>query len=523
MRVAAVVMAGIFLFNVGGRTRAEGLRERINRKVAELEKGRGERQTARVGKMAEMEEGRSERETARAGKEAGRSGKLRLTLRRAVELALERNASRPASLWALRAAEAQYRQTLAAYRPHFDLTASFTRSDEPANFVFPASDPTGLIMAGIFTPQQAGVITSERDVKLWDRDLGITSLGMTYPLSLGGKRKALRRQAARGVDVAREEMRRTDMRVVYDVHRYYYTAIMARKVARIARTACEQLGVTLTLTKRFYESGSGRVKKTDYLRNKTAVEALRSMTAWFESKVPAAEGALVNAMGLPWDTAIDLEEDEIPYEPREIDLAALTARCYRFNPDLAKLKAALKALEASVDERRSGLRPQVALLGTVNVLSNAYDTGIATEENSHSWSLGVSMRMPLFDGGLTRARVAEARARVERLARHEILLEEGLALQVKHLFHVLVGSKKRNDHAQAAREASIESRDLMERAYMIEMAETKEVIETQMMEAYMKAQAVLARFEHAEAMARLDFVLGTQVAEAMRGDAPEDE
>ncbi|MCK7505544.1 MAG: TolC family protein [Desulfobacterales bacterium] len=49
----------------------------------------------------------------------------------------------------------------------------------------------------------------------------IASLNLTYPIYTGGLRKSIVRQARQGIQAAREEARRTDLQVVYDVKRMY--------------------------------------------------------------------------------------------------------------------------------------------------------------------------------------------------------------------------------------------------------------------------------------------------------------
>ncbi|MCK7505545.1 MAG: hypothetical protein MZV70_16710 [Desulfobacterales bacterium] len=48
--------------------------------------------------------------------------------------------------------------------------------------------------------------------------------------------------------------------------------------------------VTPELTENLYSRGSGRVKKTDYLRNKTVVEGLRSALAFLERQRKVCQG-----------------------------------------------------------------------------------------------------------------------------------------------------------------------------------------------------------------------------------------
>ncbi len=90
-----------------------------------------------------------------AGSEA-RAPSKELSLAECLDLALELNHHRPASRAAVAAAEAQLRQSLAAYWPQVGLKGGFQRLDEPPNFVFPPSM--------MFIPPQTVTVTIPANV-----------------------------------------------------------------------------------------------------------------------------------------------------------------------------------------------------------------------------------------------------------------------------------------------------------------------------------------------------------------------
>ena len=67
------------------------------------------------------------------------------------------------------------------------------------------------------------------------------------------------------------------------------------------------------------------------------------LLALMESNVELAKSALVNTMGLEWNSPLDVSETDIPYNPHEIDLGLLVSNTYEFSPDWARLQAGLTA------------------------------------------------------------------------------------------------------------------------------------------------------------------------------------
>jgi outer membrane protein len=306
--------------------------------------------------------------------------------------------------------------------------------------------------------------------------------------------------------------------VVYDVRRMYYGAVLSHELLQISRDALARMEVTLELTENLYTKGSGRVKKTDFLRNKTVVEGLRSAVAQLEANEKLAKAALTNTMGLDWDTPIEVSESQLPFVTYQADLKELVRNAYLFNPDWARIEAGLKAAGAKIDEATSGHFPKVALFGNLTHIENSYDKGIVTPTNKDSWTIGVGLELPLFSGFRTTYEVKEAHARLERLREQKVLLREGIALQVKHLFITMMSAQDQKKASGEAAKAAEENRDLNERAYQEELVETKDVIEAQLIESFMKAQYQKALYDHIEAQAHLDLIVGREVSRLLYGE-----
>lgn len=444
---------------------------------------------------------------------------MRLSLEESIDLALENNRWRTVSQLSVEIAEAQLKQALSAYWPQVDLRSAFTfRDEDPTiiqpSFTFPFKLPAAfqlLFPPNIQMPTEMPVEVPPLRVKLMDRANLLATLEMVYPLYTGGLRPALKRQAKAGVAAAQQEVRRTDLQVVYDLKRIYYGAVLARKMVRTGEDALARLEVTLELTENLYKRGSGKVKKTDYLQHKMIVESLRSLVARLRSAEALVRAALVNTMGLPWSTEVEVTEEEIPFAPYEADLEALVSGCYRFNPDWARMKAGLDAFEAKVSEARSGHLPKFALIGRLEYINNDYDAGVVPPEEKTSWLAAIGMELPVFHGFRTRNEVREARARLEKLENQKVLLREGLALQIQYLFLQLTRAQEEEESARTALEAAQDNRRLTVRAYQDDLMEVQDVITAQLMESFMTAKYEKTLYDHMEGRAHLGRVVGEEI------------
>lgn len=483
------------------------------------------------------------------GSVAPASGPRTLTLDQCLDLAWQQNQTRPASRFALAAAEAQHRQSLAGYWPQLSLRAGYELLDEYRNFVFPPSTqivppqsvnvPAGTALitvpAGVLGPTaiQLPVTTPaqlyktdaqlfpvpEQNVKLGDRATLAGSVDLAWLLFDGGMRAGLRTQARAGVTAASEAVRRTDLEITETVTRLYYGAVLARQLRQLGADTLERMNSTLQLTESLYKESSGSVTKSDYLGNKVMVESIRAMVATLEKNEALSAAALANSLGLSWQESVIPADRELPFTASSSDLPALVGQAYEFNPDWRTLEAGLLAAEGAIQHARSGRAPQLALTGSIHRVENEYEYGYMSERNKRGWTAGLGIRLPLFDGHLTRERIAAARARLGELQQKRFLLREGLGLQLKQIVLELDASAKAHAATLAARAAAEEDRDLNTRAYVDNLVETEKVIRAQLIEALMTAQHLKSRYDHVVLQNRLNLLVGSEVRRSL-GDAP---
>lgn len=316
----------------------------------------------------------------------------------------------------------------------------------------------------------------------------------------------------------KQEARRTDLEIADSVKRFYYGAVLAREVLQVGNDTLARMEATLNLTESMYKEGSGRVKKTDFLDNKVMVETLRALVAQLEKNEQMAQAALANSVGLSWKISIRPTAKELPFTPFAESLDQLVSSAYQFNPDWAKVEAAIRAAEGGVRTARSDYHPRLAVTGELHRWFNDYNAGIATDHNKAGWTVGVGVEIPIFSGFLTKNKVAETRARVSQIKEDQFLLKEGIGLQIKDIFLGLSAAEKSFQATLDAMKAAEENRDLNTRAYQNELVETEKVIRSQLMEALMTAQHLKTRYDHIALQSRLTVVVGTEVLKRLRDE-----
>lgn len=470
---------------------------------------------------------------------------LTLNLPECLQAAKEQNHSRPASQFAVEIAEAEHRQALAGYWPQVNVKGGVERTDEPLNFEFPASQmyipsqsvtiPAGAAMvtipAGAFgpgfppatvqlpvsfpsqtvtTPAQQFPIPAQT-IKLLNPTTETVSGDFKLLLFDGGMRHGFGEQALGAVDAARAEAHRTDLEVAEEVTRLYYAAVLARQLAQLGNDTLVKMETTLKVTESLYQNGAGTVTKADYLDNKVMVETVRSMVAQLEQNEASAQAALAYTIGYSWNSTVIPADAEIPNLPSAEKLDDLVSAAYQFNPDWAKVEAGLRAFAGERQTAASGHSPKLALTGELHRFWNSYDGGISTPQNRTGWVVGAGVEIPIFDGFLTNAKVAEAQARINKLKQEKILLQEGIGLELRDLFLKLNASEKTCQASHEAMTAAQEDDDVSTRGYGAGLLTTEKVIRAQLQSALTTAQYEKALFDHRSLQGQIDLTVGKEI------------
>ena len=444
-----------------------------------------------------------------------------LSLNDAINIGLNNNVQQRISLQAAAVAESQYQEALSARWPSISLQASAMRMDEDPTFTFPGSSvniaslaaPLNAAMFGGAPVIPSTLESGKQKVKLMDRDTATATLQMMMPLYTGGKITSIVNQAHLGKEIAQQEYHRSSLQVVRDVKRYYYAVKLTHGLSELAHNTVETLESTRDLTKSMFEGGSSTINKLDYLKTEMAVNYAKALETEFLAKEKSATAALNFAMGVSWNSVITLAENDYPKSNNQAALESLMTQAQQFNPDMSIIKLAVKVADERVNEAKSAYYPQVALTGNVRHIENSYDGGLVNEDNKNSWTIGVVMSMPLLDFGKTSHHVSTVKLQRSQMGETQLLVEQGLAAQIKNLF---IGLDAANQQIALSEKTVGFSRDyerLTNQAYQIGASKPEDMIQASIYSAVVEGSYLRAQHDSANNMAEIEYFIGAQLAQ----------
>jgi outer membrane protein TolC len=184
----------------------------------------------------------------------------------------------------------------------------------------------------------------------------------------------------------------------------YLEVVSAESRVEAERGQLETAKALAALAKDRRDAGSA--PGIDVLRADVALRSRQQALIVAENDVAKARLALSRAIGLPLGQEMRLT-DRVPYaEIPKIPLDAALERAFRDRDDWKAAQASLRAASESLSSARAEYLPTVGVEADIGRLGQTLDTLETT------YTLGAAVKVPLFEGGRTHGKVAEAEGRL---------------------------------------------------------------------------------------------------------------
>ncbi|HOC41511.1 MAG TPA: TolC family protein [Thermoanaerobaculales bacterium] len=333
----------------------------------------------------------------------------------------------------IRRAQADIKLTSSALLPRLDLNGSWTRYQDELSIEL--------------TPGEKFVIQPSTDWG-WSADLSQT-------LFYGLRDWRARDIAKLSRDIAQLQRTTVVNDLTLAVAAAFYTAVAAEQRVAVERVALEASSTQLKVAERRFEVGE--VPVADVARWRAEVAAGRQRLVVAEGEAEIARRRLARAAGVP-EVGSLIAPGPVPVPPGEDESLRLQAMDGRL--EMATLRNQLEAAGLWVRVERGGWLPE--LDANVQYLQQK------SEFPSDSWlSLSLNLRVPVYDGGLTAARVARAKEDLREVELLEVEVRKAISDQVDSAAVTYRAATAALEAAGERREASREAYRQVDRAYRV--------------------------------------------------------
>ncbi len=413
---------------------------------------------------------------------------LRLSLKQAVELAFSPDGNAVVQLARLenKMAAARSREAMSALLPNLDGSANLT--DYITSFAEQGFTQVKLPF-GLQLPQRIGPIDAF--------DLRSQLSGNIFDFS------AIRRfQASRaGTKASRDDIDSARQNVAAQVARQYMAVLRGHAEVEAADANVRLAGALLEQAKRVREAGNGIALDVTRAQVELADEEQRLQAA--NGELREAELNLLRSMRVNLDTPLYLT-DKLEYVPVDsATLAEARAQAKKQRPDL-------RAEMEREHEARLGLSAaHVEHVPSILGYANYGTTGNLNASALPTYTLGLALRVPFYDGGRQEAQVAESatQLREERVRVKD--LNDEIDLEVRVALERLDTAEAQFKTAQAGLELAQVELDQTSRRYAEGVAGSIEVTDAQTKLARAQDNRIAALFGHNVARIDLNYALGS--------------
>jgi outer membrane protein len=401
---------------------------------------------------------------------------LRLSLDKAIELALIHNEDIHIAASSLEKARGRKREAYSAALPHVNFYAGYTR-----NILRPVL---------FFSDPESGETVQ---IKIGEENDYTFNVSMSQVLYAFGRVGGAIKAADYYLDSAEQTVEATRRETILAVQEAYYGAVLAGEVLEISHLSLEQA------RKQFEET---RIKvrqqvasRFDSIRAEVQLKNREPEVIQAENAVRIALMNLKRLAGIERDVPVVLT-DGLQYQAAEYDVETAIEEAFRTRPDISALQLQVAMAEKIHQVMKRNNFPYLSLFGNYSLQGQQSDQ-LFPDRNRFAKSLGVgvSLTFPLFDGLANRGRVAQARADMSAAQYTLKKVKKAVALQVQELYDRL-RAEDENLESQAATVA------MAEEAYRLALVRFQNGLSTSLELEDSELALTGARLNYLEAMYR---------------------
>lgn len=332
-----------------------------------------------------------------------------------------------------------------------------------------------------------------------------TQLVLSMPIDITGVLKRGVAASAIAVKVAQANLdsERNDLRL--NVRAGYYQVLQAQAQVKVFEEALDSSRKRLRNTELEYEAGSKA--KVDVLRFQTQVQQAEADLIAAKNGLSLARNAFNNTLGRPIETSFELVEEATLPGVSE-DEKSLTEKAVKNRPEMRAFRYNAEVLKNLRIAEERGLLPS---LGFSAVHSRSWNTGGSGSQDQTTFGQ-VTLSIPAWDDGITRARVKQARQDEEQNKIRTEQTELAISLEVRQATTNLANAKARWDVAKKQVEFAAESFRLANVRYEAGEGIPLEVTDAQAELTRARVQLVAATYDYLTTYAQLQRALGTDVS-----------
>lgn len=344
------------------------------------------------------------------------------------------------------------------------------------------------------------------------RDSNSLNLSGSLPIYTGGKNQANIKSSEIGVDTARLATERGQEDLKLSVIKAYYDALEAKKTIAVDQESVDNYQAHLTNVQQLYSAGSKA--KIDVLRSSVELSNARQDLIRAQNSYEVKLANLRNYLNMDREEPLTLTTDFF-FERFDTPMGEAIEYAYGNRKDLQADVYAIEQRELDIKAAKAGFLPSLSLsLGAGQ--SNDFNPN---NDNSHNWSAGLGVNWNIFDSGVTKAKVDEA-----KIARDVAKLNlqkdrETVDLNLRTAYYNMREAEKRLDSTSDAVGQAEEDYYIAKEKYRAGEGLMLDIIDAQLALSTAKLNNISAQYDYARYKAEVENAMGIGLTESEQAAA----
>jgi len=332
---------------------------------------------------------------------------IKLTLEKAVQIALENNQQIQLAADDKRLAGEKIRETTASLFPKIDGTLNYTRNiKSPVFFSNIAPEP----------------------IRIGNDNSFFAGLSLQQAIWLGGRLFTARDIAELARDASEENLRITKENTVLEVTKTFYSVLLMKDVLRVAEETIANARDNYELILKLKREGMA--SEFDSLRAKVRVANIQPEVIQARSNVESVTNMLKFLLNMDLQQPVEIV-GELKYKTTEFpEDETRFALQHRKELQALRIQAEIQRKVKKIEW--SNHLPSVIAKADWQKQASSDDFRIAANEQATIISAGVVIQVPLFHGFETTARVQQAQINIEKIDKQLDLLSKQIFLEVRN-------------------------------------------------------------------------------------------
>lgn len=302
-----------------------------------------------------------------------------------------------------------------------------------------------------------------------------------------------------GVDVARFNSERDRQDLTLAVTQAYFRVLEAEKIKGVVEESIKVVEGQLKIARDFLVQGL--VAKNDLLVTEVELAERRQELIRAENNIQLAVSALNRLMGLDVTRGTRIA-DIMEVTPWKGDFISVLTVAMKRRPDLSALQRQVEIARAEYRSVRAGFEPRIYAFGDYNYSSDDFLL------NREWLSGGVAIEFPLFDGGVTYARLKQSKKEIAEAVDLRDDHIDDIILQVKQSYLNLRESAERIPVARKSIELAEENLRIFRDQYAGGLVTSADVLAEEDRLSRARSNYFQSLYGYHEAFARLANAIG---------------